>query len=470
MAKRNSRIPLEVVPPAAAVHAGFARRDITPPVGVYARMWGAARHDRSEGTHRPLSVTAMVVRQDRKSPALALVSLDLAILVGDPDDTRVRQPIVDLLGGDPARVLLNLTHTHAAPWISKARESLPGGDLLAQYREQVADASLQAVREALANTTPATITFATGRCSLATNRDLPEPGGKRIICGFNPSIVADDTLLAARVTADRDGRVIGTIVNYACHPTTLAWENRLISPDYVGTLREIVESHTGGAPCLFLQGASGELAPAHQYSGDHALADQHGRQLGHAAMSAIESMLPPRHKLAYVGVVESGASLAVWRPRPFVPDRTVRALTFDTMLPLKPLPSEAELQKQMAACKSRAVAERLFRKMQIVRQLSATARNGKAPTPTWAWRIGRSLWFAHGNEAYSSFQVELRRKFPDFACVVMNVTNGEYGYLSPPELYDQHVYQVWQSPYDRQCLPTLLRSCQRAGRRLVQGK
>ena len=33
---------------------GVARRDVTPPVGIYARMWGAAKHDQAEGVHKPL--------------------------------------------------------------------------------------------------------------------------------------------------------------------------------------------------------------------------------------------------------------------------------------------------------------------------------------------------------------------------------------------------------------------------------
>lgn len=70
----------------------------------------------------------------------------------------------------------------------------------------------------------------------------------------------DDTVTVARVTTD-DGTLLASIVNYACHPTTLAWDNTLISPDYIGAMREVVERDTG-APCLFLQGACGELGRA----------------------------------------------------------------------------------------------------------------------------------------------------------------------------------------------------------------
>jgi len=47
-------------------------------------------------------------------------------------------------------------------------------------------------------------------------------------------------VLVARITA-LDGAPAASIVNYACHPTTLAWENTLISPDFPGAMRELVE-------------------------------------------------------------------------------------------------------------------------------------------------------------------------------------------------------------------------------------
>ena len=82
-------------------------------------------------------------------------------------------------------------------------------------------------------------------------------------------LTGDDTVVVARITSGL-GTTLATIVNYACHPTTLAWENKLLSPDYIGAMRQTVEATTQ-APCLFLQGASGELAPAEQYTGDTAV-------------------------------------------------------------------------------------------------------------------------------------------------------------------------------------------------------
>src|SRR5205814_204485 len=104
-------------------------------------------------------------------------------------------------------------------------------------------------------------------------------------------------------------------LNYACHPTTLAWENTLISPDYVGALREVVEAYTR-APCLFLQGASGNLGPRDGYVGDVKVADRNGRQLAFAALSAIETLPPPGTFFEYAGPVVSGAILGSWKHKP----------------------------------------------------------------------------------------------------------------------------------------------------------
>src|SRR6185436_18967814 len=121
----------------------------------------------------------------------------------------------------------------------------------------VAERAAQLVQECCARLTPAGIVYGQGRCSLAAHRDFFDEG--RFVCGFNPGGPADDTVLVARVT-DETGRLLATVVNYACHPTTLAWENSLISPDYIGAMREVVEKETG-VPCVFLQGASGDIGP-----------------------------------------------------------------------------------------------------------------------------------------------------------------------------------------------------------------
>lgn len=480
-----------VCPPSARVAVGVGRRDITPPVGIYARHWGAAAHDVAEGVHRPLCATAMAirtvgeassrraesgeglirgvggessirgsgeapsVREGSSGQPLVLVVIDAGWWQRPEDEWHVRGALLDALGLDAARVMLSCTHTHAGASLCAEDADKPGGHLIGPYRDALRDAVIAAAREALDRAAPAVLTWGVGRCDLAANRDLRDPERDRILCGWNPEGRADDTMLVGRVVDDA-GRIVATLVNYACHPTTLAWENRLISPDYVGALREIFEGRTGGAPCLFLQGASGELAPREQYTGDPAIADANGRRAGLAAMAVLEGMLPPATGLEPAGAVESGAPLAVWKRASFAPSTRVEAGCFDVPLPLKPLPSRAELEAELAACTDRTMAERLRRRLRVVRQVG----EGRTfAVPVWIWRIGDAALVGQMNEAYSVFQQALRERFPRHAVAVMNLVNGTCGYLTPPEAHGLNLYQVWQSPFDREALPALIDAC-----------
>jgi hypothetical protein len=443
---------------------GVAREDITPPTGIYARNWGAAIHDTAEGIHRSMAATVLVLRGRIHDPPLVLVTADLGWWRTQEDEWALRGDLIDSLALDPARVLISLSHTHAGPSICRDDRNKPGGELIEPYLDHLQKAILGATRRALALSEPAILSWAYGKCNLATHRDLPDPEKPRIVCGYNPHVPADDTLLVGRVTTV-EGKPLATLVNYACHPTTLAWQNRLISPDYVGVMRETVEAHTAGAPCLFLLGACGELAPREQYTGDTSIADAHGRQLGFAVLATLQGMLPSGMRLEYTGVLESGAPLAMWEYRPSQPSDTLAATIHEVELPLKDWPTTAEIDALLATCKERVMAERLLRN----RRVRQTVGDGKtSKMPFWVWRIGDAVLVATPNEAYSALQTALRRQFADHPLIVVNLANGPcVGYLPPEKLYYLDIYQVWQTPFEKGSHERLAEACMEAIRSII---
>src|SRR6478735_9169218 len=70
--------------PTSSLRVGHARADITPPVGIYHRMWGAARHDRATGVHRPLVADVLVLAPLAPAPAARLLVRAHLDLVGLP--------------------------------------------------------------------------------------------------------------------------------------------------------------------------------------------------------------------------------------------------------------------------------------------------------------------------------------------------------------------------------------------------
>ena len=435
-----------VVPePGFSASIGVARRVITPPLAVPVRSWGPATDDFATGIHRPLTLTAVSFSGPTGGPVL-LVAADLGWFKNPEDEAHVRAGALEAVGGDRARVLVNLSHTHAGPSGSMVED----GEATKRYLDEVRRSAAAAAREAVESAAQATLSCSVGRCSLAGNRDLPDSG--RIVVGFNPEREADDTVLVGRI-ARTDGSVIAVLVNYACHPTTLAWQNRLVSPDYVGAAREVVETVVPGALCVFLQGASGELGPRYQYVGDHAVADRHGRSLGHAVMSALEGMAPPGSVLSYRGAVESGAALGMWEPLPYEPPARLDAVTVEVELPLRRMATIEELEERWADINPVSLEERLRRARRV---RAYYADRDPYPFPVWIWRLGDCILVGVPGEPYSWLQTELRARHPDHAVFVLGVTNAEMSaYLPVDAVYDLDIYQAWQTPYERGCLERL---------------
>jgi hypothetical protein len=437
---------------------GVAREDITPPLGIYARNWGAARHDVAIGIHRPLTATALTIQRDANSPPLVVVSLDLGWWRSYRDELYVRDFLLESLNLGAERLMLSFTHTHSGPSICQEDRDKPGGHLISPYLDQLRSTTLRAVNAAMASAVPAVLEWRKGTCGLAQNRDLRDPDLPRYLCGANPDEAADDLLLVGRVTAD-DGRIAATLVNYACHPTTLAWQNELISPDFVGAMRELVEANTAEAPCLFLQGAGGELAPREQYSGDPQLADRNGRELGYSVLSTLTGMFPRCRQLGFSGSVESGASLATWEQESCAYSSDVDARHIDVSLQLKAMPTAAALISETESNHDRVEVERIVRKRRI---REGVGDGSTTLMPAWIWRIGECVFVGHPNEAYSQLQTVLRARFEGLSVVVMNVVNGHYGYLPPKHLYGQDLYPVWQTPFDQGSLERLIDECTEA--------
>jgi len=448
--------------PQSVCQFGIATGDITPPVGTYHRMWGAAKHDRSTGVHRPLTATALLFRSTNSTTDVASQQLMIALdhcLFEQSEIDRITAAIAARTGIPAESVVVVFSHTHAAGLMTRDRVELPGGDLIPSYLDSVTETIASLTAAAVEQLEEVTINYADGRCDLAAHRDLYDDATNQWVCGYNPEGVADDLALVARINNSR-GKVVATLVNYGCHPTTLAWDNQLISPDYPGAMREVVERATG-APCVFIQGASGDIGPRHGFVGDVEVADRNGRQLGYAALSALEGLPAASTRFEYAGPVVSGATIGPWHASPLTEarretcrqwrvDRREVPLAYRPELPtLEDARSEqAELRQQeqaareagdeQAAADLRALVER---KSRLITRLVCLPQE-RYPFRTVVWRVGDAVWVAVQGEPYQVLQRELRRRFPGVPIMVAVLADGwGASYLPPAELYNQGIYQ-----------------------------
>ncbi len=432
---------------------GVARSEITPPMGIYAQNWGAAREVTAKGVHRMMTATATSFRSREGKGPLVLLSLDLGWWRTRRDADDFRRLISEALTLPEEALLLHFTHTHAGPAVSMQCKDQPGGDLIEPYVASLVENCIQLVRQCWEKEMEAVLTWKYGKCGLAKNRDFINPENpEEWLTGFCPDTPADDTLLVGRVS-NSEGAILGTIINYACHPTTLAWDNQLISPDFPGAAREIIERETDQAPCLFIQGASGELAPAEQYSGDTALADRHGRELGYAALSTLEGMGPPSSSLCFIEKLESGAPLAIWKRKQKEMSVSLEANCVEIELGLKGLLKKDQIEQLLEAATDGFERERLRRKAGVCSNFSDTEETVEK---FWIWKLGDSIFVAHPFEAYSFLQQAVRQAYPKQAIAVANLSNGGLGYLPTSDCYDRDIYSVWQTPFARGGLEKLI--------------
>jgi hypothetical protein len=263
---------------AGGLCAGASARDITPSPAmisagrIFLEGYAFAGRDwPASGVHRPISARAIAI-EDAQSERCALLSLDLATVDRGFSDTVLARIAALDLGLDATNTIIAVTHTHAAPvsrswpvWPPQRQEPDP------EYVEFVQDQSVLAVEGAVAALVPVTLSFARGQQDgIALNR--------RPLAGWY------EKCLDVVGAVDDAGHSVATVFSFGCHPVA-AQAIQLVSPDFPGEARNLVESVFGGI-AIFLQGTGGTVNPS--AAGNELIADQVGQMLGGAVVQVLE--------------------------------------------------------------------------------------------------------------------------------------------------------------------------------------
>jgi hypothetical protein len=261
----------------AALKAGFAKVDITPPAGVWLSGY-AARKKPSEGISDQLYAKAIVL--DDGQNKIAIVSADLLWFPLEIT-TDIRGTVKKKIGIPESNVLVCATHTHFGPKIDKIRKDwpdTPASKVDKSYVKKLTQRVAESIITAAKNTKPAKLGAVKGDISeIVYNRRTKRPDGKVAMTFRLPP--ADPNLAFGPIdpevgilrVEDTGGVFMGTIVNYACHPVCGATDNEefySISADYPGYTAQVVEQMEGGI-CLFALGTSGNMNPVRIQGENH---------------------------------------------------------------------------------------------------------------------------------------------------------------------------------------------------------
>ena len=310
----------------AEFKAGFARVDVTPPLGIPVPGYFTKRI--ATGVLDPLCIECVAV-SDGANAALIYSVDDLHLT--NPFFEKAFPAITAATGVPRDRIYVHSTHTHtgACDWPRDGftDEEARLTKLYADFRiQKLADTG----RFALSNMAPATIAMARKECtnvsfirrfrmkdgSVRTNPGKTDPNVKEAL--GKP----DETLQLVRFK--RTGAPDIAIVNFGVHPDTV--QGSRYSADWPGVVRSTFENGVGGGvKCLVLNGAQGDVNHFHRFPPP-----------GRVALDK-EKKRNPRAYANYMGRAIAGAAMSVWDVCEDVPagavGGTVRSCAMPSNLP-----------------------------------------------------------------------------------------------------------------------------------------
>jgi len=298
-----------------------------------------------------------------------------------------------------------------------------------------------------------------GKCEINVNRRLKMPDGS-IVVGRNWDGPADPTVRVVRFD-DLNEKPVATIVHYACHPTTMAWECEYFTPDYPGVVRQTVEREVGGT-CLFLQGATGDVTPRRGFTGDLKVYRRLGLMLGLEAAKVATSVetLPREEHLQ--GIMPSGAPIALYEDAPKEPDQQGLKVVWRTLkLPLKARRPPEELEAEAEAARRELEDRRRHGTEDEIRAATSKATQagwraeyarlyfGKSHIdwPFQGIRIGPVALLAIAGEPFTEINRQIVSKSPFPHTLFSGYSHGGFGYIPASSAYAEGGYEVEASPF-----------------------
>ena len=426
------------------IEIGVCVQDMTPRAGI--PLVGFANRDVSTGVHDAILATALVASSGAERAAI--VDCDL-LYVMEESTARIRAEVQKRTGIPGGNVAIACTHTHYGPDTCWNVEHPLCRDYLGRMEKAVADA----VAGAAGAMRPVRMGVGWGSSDIGINRrERGENGHIRL--GRNPSGPIDRSVGVCRMDGP-DGAPVAAIVNFATHPVTLSSRWRELSADYPGVVRRIVRQLTG-APCLFLQGACGNINPV-RMEADFEAPRSLGTRLGCEAVRVWETVAP--EEAGGVAVARSLEQLP--RYRFGTRERAERRVR--------------ELEELLARQRSDGSLEglvgwtvrRLERARLSVRAWRGEEEAARVAAELWAARIGLLHIATAPAEVFTELGLRVKSSGPRGRTFFASNANGAVGYVPVREAYGDGGYEVDDAcQVDAEAGETLARVCTALVRRV----
>ncbi len=395
------------------IKAGYARKIISPPKGIYLigygdRFWG------NKGIHDDLTASALALEDG--DHRIVIVACDLLAI----NEFTLQQ----VINGTNEKILVCCSHTHSGPIVYKHQNSSKKNRL---YVDFLVKQLVDAIHEAASDMQYASLNWGESVVNLAINRRERKPDGK-IEIGKNPEGFIDRSVGIIQIKG-QDGKPLANLINLSCHNVVLGPSNLLVSADWAGNMRKRIENDTG-TPCLFIQGAAADLNPDHEWGdNDFDAVDQIGMSTASDVLSGFSDLNP-------------------------IDCQTIKLAEKDIWLHLESQVKSTNPPKTYQKVLSKLTKLPKFMVDPILNirypwETVIKPLNGywSIPLKTSVLRLGEVTWVSLGAEVFNQIGWNIKNQTRSPYAFFSSLTNGCIGYLPTEEEYVLGGYEVDLAPY-----------------------
>lgn len=390
--------------------------------------------------HTPLYASAWALQANGLS--LIWISCDL-ICLDEPSVAAIREQIAAAVPVPASQILISATHTHTGPTTCNTSvfSEIKDRTYLETILCRIVQAGIASWAD-LAESSMAAAQTQVPKCCF-NRRYLMKNGQSQMHPGGpdNPDRLIkegpeDDTL--SLLWFEKDGKPAGVIVNFGTHASVL-YGLHIISADFPGVLRRVVQRIYGDIPVLFLQGCCGNTSPvdhAHDPSWGRGMesSERVGTILGGEVVKQMAMHRATKTEFSSVSFASKKVSLPY---QPLTAQQSVATRSWIGKFHAGKKSIEVingnvtDVADWALAAKSLLLEEKLRRAPSYSAELCAL-------------RLDDLLFLTNPAELFVEFQLSLREKFPAAVLFSASITNGWCCYVPTRHAHLCRGYEVEQ--------------------------
>lgn len=385
---------------------GVCKVDITPPIGI--DFIGYHRDTGINNIEDHIYGTIFVFEKDEMKTVF--ISIDnIGMLV--EDTTMIRERVASELNEPLQQITVVYTHTHSGP------ETVGDHPLIKSYKTILLNNVVQGAITANNNMRSCEVGWDVTTGDIGVNRRERTPDGKAKM-GINIEGIVDKRIGVLAMRNAESKELAGVIVFCTAHPNVLKGDSDVLSADYPGMTREILEKIVN-CPVIIVQGATGNVNAKYRGS---------------------------QEALKQMAYVLSGHVLTILPTVTYRPIVKLRTISSTMQMKLKDIPEIEEI-KRMAQLAEKQWGVNTEEWLTIV--LEKHRRNIQQVSidlEIQLFQINDGIFSGIPMEPFSETALEMKESVQNELAFFGGYTNGYIGYLPTKEEYAYGGYEVELNP------------------------